>query len=288
MDRLTLFWDLEVLVSRMLVRPLCEDDLDDIAWISRSIWDGGDYIPSVAPAWLKEGGFYGGELDGRIVGTFRMTLMPTGVLWFEGLRIHSDLQGQGFGRILADRALEIGDSIITEGYANCQEFCTYIFNVESLEIARSQGFEVVNGFLLLVRDGPFLPAEVREIEASSTSIPDRGGHIPCGWKHPRYSSEGIRWTMERSIQLACGSARMMKRSNSETYIPLRGSAEYPYDLLNGVEGDAFARDSESAELILHSSQTEIIEEAYRRGWGMWKKTEENNILVLRRIPSDDV
>ena len=94
--------------------------------------------------------------------------------------------------------------------------------------------------------------------------------------------------MERSIQLACGPARLMKRRNSETYIPLIGSAEYPYDLLNGVEGDASARDSKSAELILHSSQTEIIEEAYRRGWGMWEDTEGNNILVLRRIPSDDV
>ena len=269
----------------LLIRPIREGDLDDIAGIAENTWDGGDYLGSMAPEWMNEPGFYGGELDGSIVGTFRMTPMPRGVLWLEGLRVHPEFRGRGLGRLLADSALSIGDRIITDGRARSMEFSTYIFNTESLAIADSQGFKVVNGFTLLYRDAPFPAMDIENMKLSPHIIPDRGGHIPYGWKFPRFCDDGLRWVLERSEQFVSGSAAIMRMPGSPAYMPLSGSEEHPLDFVRGVEANASLLGIEYAEMVLHSSLKRLIGEAMDRGWGLWEEIEgESNVLVLSRIP----
>jgi len=57
------------------------DDMQDIEAISRTTWDGDDYLEKKARRWIRDGSLHAGELDGRVIGTFRLSPMPAGVLW---------------------------------------------------------------------------------------------------------------------------------------------------------------------------------------------------------------
>ena len=106
-------------MSELIIRPVCFSDMNDIASISRTTWEGDDYLERLAPSWMEDDGFYIGLLDERGIGTFRITLMPDRVLWFEGLRVHVDYRGKGYGRLLADAALEIAKEKIRTGGKVC-------------------------------------------------------------------------------------------------------------------------------------------------------------------------
>ena len=102
-------------MPELRVRIAALNDLDDIAEISRTTWDGDDYLEGKAPGWIEDGSLYAGELDGKVIGTFRLTPMPDRVLWLEGLRINTDYQGRGYGRQLADFSFVKGKKILQSG-----------------------------------------------------------------------------------------------------------------------------------------------------------------------------
>lgn len=72
-------------------RPFIEE-------IARLTWGGGgeDYLARVFDEWLGDN-FYVLELDGKVVGTAKLTLLPGEVGWLEGLRVHRDYRGKGYG-----------------------------------------------------------------------------------------------------------------------------------------------------------------------------------------------
>jgi GNAT superfamily N-acetyltransferase len=69
--------------------------------VSSRIWEGNDYVPLFYDRWVKEGGFWAGELRGRIVGYGKATELAPGELWLEGLRVDPDSRKQGVGKELS-------------------------------------------------------------------------------------------------------------------------------------------------------------------------------------------
>ena len=275
-------------MSELIIRPARFSDMNDIASISRTTWEGDDYLERLAPSWIEDGGFYIGMLDNRGIGTFRITLMPDGVLWFEGLRVHVDFRGKGYGRLLADDALEIAKEKIRKGEAECVEFSTYFLNSESIIISKSQGFRKVNGFILMTKENPENSNSVKKVNASWKDFAKCSGHIPCGWKFPRTCSEGMEWVRTRAEFYSIGDVSFMMRNDSGEFTPLKGSSDNPECFLAGAESVASRLGRSNLQIIVHESFDSIIEEAYKRTYTTWDPVDGPNILVFRYNEMDSL
>ena len=118
-----------------------------IVEISSKIWDGEDYLPHIFEKWVNE---EGGEftvitVDDVVAGCAKMTLLPHGVLWLEGIRVDTDYRGQGLGKKMADYQLKRAGEM---GYKRL-ELGTFVENYESLAIIKKRGFEKVASFKFL-------------------------------------------------------------------------------------------------------------------------------------------
>jgi len=268
-------------MEKMRIRRACIDDIEAIAGISRTTWDGEDYLEEKAAEWITDRSLFTGELEGEVVGTFRISSMPDKVLWMEGLRIHIDHRGTGLGRELADAAFETARKIIEKGEAECIEFSTYVLNHESIHISRTQGFRLVNRFMLLFSDNIKPSSEVQTFKPSSEDFQELRDHIPCGWKYPRLSSDGIKWALERCDAFRTGQVSFLKKRNSVEAAPLKGAIENPDAFLDAVEAAAFGAVDSRSCIVVHHSGKPIIERAYERGYISWDPVDECNVLIFR-------
>ncbi len=268
-------------MSELNIRIAIMDDIEDISAISRTTWDGDDYLEKKARRWIRDSSLYAGELDSKVVGTFRLSAMPDGVLWMEGLRVHKDYRNRGYGRQLADASFETGKKIIGSGTAKCMEFSTYFGNAESIHISISQGFRVVNRFMLMNREGIDSTALNERIEPSDADFMSLPGHIPCGWKYPRLCRGGIEWALQRCDAWRNGEVLFLRERNSDETTPLRGSEEDPDSFLDGAEWAALSAGGSHSCIVIHESGIKVIERAFERGYDTWEPVEGCNVLIFR-------
>lgn len=268
-------------MHKLNIRNAVLDDIEDIAAISRLTWDGDDYLEERALGWIMDRSLYAGEVDGKVVGTFRLTPMPKGVLWMEGLRVHKDYQGRGYGRQLGDASVETGKRIIRSGKSRSLEFSTYINNHESIHISKSQGFKVVNRFFLLRKEGIDTSAKIERAEPIQKDFAGLSQHIPVGWKYPRLCPEGIEWALQRCDAFRNGEVMFMKMKNSDEATPVRGAEGDPDGFLDGVEAAAVMAGDSNSCIVLHEMDKSIIERAFDRGYDSWEPVDEYNVLIFR-------
>ncbi len=268
-------------MPELSIRIALMDDMEDIAAISRVTWDGDDYLEKEAPGWIRDCSLYAGEVDGKVVGTFRLSQMPEGVLWMEGLRVHLEYRSRGYGRRLADAAYKTGKKIIGSGKARCMEFSTYINNEGSIHITMSQGFRVVNRFILMTREGIDSSAEIERFEPIQKDFAALTEHIPCGWKYPRNCPGGIEWALQRCDAFRTGDVYFLRKRDSNEATPLRGAEEDPDSFLDGAETAAMKAGDSRSCIVLHESGQNIIERAFDRGYDSWEPVTDYNILVFR-------
>jgi N-acetylglutamate synthase-like GNAT family acetyltransferase len=121
------------------IRRLQSSDRDDVVEISRHIWEGHDYLPSVFDQWLQDpySNFYGVEADGRVVAVGNLRLVENGKIgWMEGLRVHPDCRGRGFANMITcyfvGRAEDMGVQRL--------RYTTAAENAASVKLARRAGF----------------------------------------------------------------------------------------------------------------------------------------------------
>jgi len=133
--------------------PVKPGDKQAIIALSEKIWDGHDYMPKVFDDWVKDGGFYCGRVDGKLVSLAKYTNHPNGVLWLEGLRVHPDFQGIGYGRLMVDAFFHhLGEMEWKE-----LRFMTAEVNKESIHMAKGLGFHLLatyDYFFLMKEDYP--------------------------------------------------------------------------------------------------------------------------------------
>ena len=82
------------------VRRARPEDREALFEMSTHIWGGHDYMPLIWDRWLadKKGALLTVKVDGRPVGTSKVTLLAPGEVWLEGLRLHPDYQGLGLSK----------------------------------------------------------------------------------------------------------------------------------------------------------------------------------------------
>ena len=126
----------------LVVRPMRMADKPAVMRISSRIWEGNDYVPLFFDRWVKESGFWAGELQGRLVGYGKATELSPGEWWLEGLRVDPGCRNRGIGKELSRRVLQ---STLDERPGSLR-LATADVNQESMHI-----IETVMGFKLICR-----------------------------------------------------------------------------------------------------------------------------------------
>lgn len=108
----------------VVCRPALPKDTPDVIELTKTIWDGEDYVPYVWSDWLgdPEGLLAVAEYGGRIVGLSKLSHLSPAEWWLEGLRVHPDYEGRGIASHLHDYLLDywqrIGSGVIRLGTAS--------------------------------------------------------------------------------------------------------------------------------------------------------------------------
>ncbi len=139
-------------MPQLKIEKVKVSDRQEVTELSKLIWGGHDYIPELFDEWVKEGGFYCGRVDGRIVALDNYSWQKNGIIWLEGLRVHPDHRGHRFGRQMAEGLQKIIDTLDYR----LLRFFTAEINIESIHMAEEKGFRVVADFIyLLYPEGKF-------------------------------------------------------------------------------------------------------------------------------------
>lgn len=93
--------------QRLVCRPALPMDTAAVLELTRTIWAGEDYVPSVWEEWLQDasGLLAVAELGGKVVGLGKLTRFSNSDWWLEGLRVHPAYEGRGIASHLHDYLL---------------------------------------------------------------------------------------------------------------------------------------------------------------------------------------
>jgi GNAT superfamily N-acetyltransferase len=93
--------------EELTIRPVRPADRDRILEITRTVWNGRDYIPRVFDRWVADAGsaFEAAEIDGVVVGVHRLRPYAPGLIWYEGLRVAEERRRQGIARAMLEAAI---------------------------------------------------------------------------------------------------------------------------------------------------------------------------------------
>jgi N-acetylglutamate synthase-like GNAT family acetyltransferase len=135
------------------IREIRSSDKNDILEISRHIWDGHDYLPSVVDEWLKDPRryFYGVEVAGRIVGVGSMQLIEHGRTgWMEGLRVHPECRGRGYADMLTRYLMKKAEELDIQRL----RYATGDGNLPSIKLAKMAGMSRILEMAVLWHSDP--------------------------------------------------------------------------------------------------------------------------------------
>ncbi len=103
---------------KVTCRPAQAEDTPDMLELTRTIWQGEDYVPDVWQDWLADaqGILAVAEYAGRVLGLGKLTRLAAGQWWLEGLRTHPEYEGRGIAAslhaYLVDTWLRNGDGTL--------------------------------------------------------------------------------------------------------------------------------------------------------------------------------
>ncbi|ACJ16646.1 Acetyltransferase (GNAT) family protein [Thermococcus onnurineus NA1] len=263
------------------IREARPEDRPFIEEIARLTWNGEDYLARVFDEWLSDGGFYVLEVDGRVIGTAKITLLPGKVSWLEGLRVHPDYRGRGYGKKLHSFMLELGERLAREGKIEALEFATYFLNRESIAMAERTGFHVKARFFVFgAKTESFEPEEPKLVEPALEDL--TLGLIPVGWRFVRRSEEALEWIKLNAELYDFNGFRFLVSKKGTTFTPLDVGLATLKAMLPAMAWVAKERERESFDVMLPSGVKPLLPGLKRLGLLLWDETEEPNVLVFRK------
>jgi len=264
----------------MLIREAKPEDRPFVEEIARVTWGGKDYVERVFDEWLDDN-FYVLEVDGKVIGMAKLTILPGRVGWLEGLRVHPDYRGRGYGRKLHDFMLGFGERLARERKIEALEFATYFLNRETIGMAERTGFHVkAKFFVFSAKTADFEPEEPTPVE------PEMGdltlGLIPVGWRFVRRSEEALGWIKKNAELYDFYGFRFLVSKKGATFTPLDVGLATLKAMLPGIAWVAQERGRESFDVMLPSGVKPLLPGLKRLGLFLWDETEKPNVLVFRK------
>lgn len=137
----------------MNYKVLTYDDYNDILDISKNIWDGNDYLPTVFHKWVdeKEGCFLGVVKDGKVVAVGKYTILPDKQGWLEGLRVHPDYRGQQLAHAISDMLFNLSREDLRNGKITNIAMCTHVDTLASIKMMEAKNFKLEQSCLILFK-----------------------------------------------------------------------------------------------------------------------------------------
>lgn len=187
----------------VVCRPALAQDTAAMRDITRTLWDGHDYVPHDWEQWLRDasGCLAVAELGGRVVGLARLTRFGEQDWWDQALRVHPDFRGQGIARHLHEYLLatweHIGSGIL--------RLTTTADRYPVHHMAETTGFERVGEFTFFVapaiKDQPhaFTIMTAKQAEDALTFIQHSAlmdwqyGLLNWGWE---WTTPELRWIQD--------------------------------------------------------------------------------------------
>ena len=140
----------------IIYRDLNEADYEDICDISKDIWEGNDYLPSVFHKWIKSPGYFLGAVDtekNKVIGVGKYSILHDKTGWLEGLRVHKDYRGLKIARGISEGLLEIAKKdaeieIKNVSYHGRQQCRTIAKREPKLEVFTKEEIDLINRTVL--------------------------------------------------------------------------------------------------------------------------------------------
>lgn len=139
----------------IVFRKLTHDDYEDIVDISKDIWEGGDYLPSVFHKWVDDKGIFLGGVDidnHKVVAVAKLSILYDGSGWLEGLRVHINYRGLKLGMRTTQEILIRATKALENGIINKIAFATHINNIESKTMMEKLNFKIVETQVLAIKN----------------------------------------------------------------------------------------------------------------------------------------
>ncbi|MEF8834598.1 MAG: GNAT family N-acetyltransferase [Candidatus Thermoplasmatota archaeon] len=142
------------------IKSIDREDKEEVLELTEDIWQGHDYIPDVIDEWIENGGFISGKVDGEMVAVAKHTEQREDVYWLEGLRVHPDHQGKGYGRDMMEEQIDLLEE---KGY-KALRFLTSQDKSPVKKVVSERGFEVKQSYHFLRLDVDGLMEKKESIE----------------------------------------------------------------------------------------------------------------------------
>ena len=128
----------------IVLRKARVEDLDDVVWVESLSTPTLSYVPHVWDMFLndEEGDWSVEELDGKIMGCGKYSILPDGSAWLETLRVVPEAQGRGLGKRLYEHWLRLSD----EKGVKAMRMYTGVKNVVSEGLAKRYGLSLAQTF----------------------------------------------------------------------------------------------------------------------------------------------
>ncbi|WP_457752123.1 GNAT family N-acetyltransferase [Thermococcus sp.] len=215
---------------------------------------GGDYLPEVFEEWLGDGGFYVLEVDGKVVGTAKLTRFPCGVLWMEGLRVHPDYRGRGLGKRLHSFLIEKALELSRRSHYRAVEFATNPLRSLSAVLAAKTGFSTVAEFRRFnVSTEDFIPEEPVSSELALGDV-EGLSRLPVGWYFLKPCGEGIAWVNERTEVYEIDGVKFIAPAGGTTFAPVRTDVRSLKLTLPAMAWVARERGAETFTVVIPAEQ----------------------------------
>lgn len=196
-------------MPRFTLRPMTPADKPAMLAIASRTWEGGDYLPFVFDDWIadNDGEFVAALLEGRVVGSGKLTFLTPHDAWLEGLRKDPDVTEGGLAETVNRYFLR---RLAGRVGLRSVRFSTSAFNERSIAVSERLGFLRRHSFTerdwtakrdelggvacpsagraAVVHD----PAEVRRFVEASGWLEATGGVLCEGWRVYPYSWEPFR------------------------------------------------------------------------------------------------
>lgn len=146
-------------VFRVVCRPALPKDKPDVMALTRTIWDGHDYVPEVWDDWLRDydGMLAVAEYGGRVVGTIKLTRLAPEEWWLEGLRVHPEFEGRGIASHMHDYIMDFWQR---QG-GGAIRLVTSSLRKAVHRLCERRGFHKVGEFTLFAADAAASTAQMR-------------------------------------------------------------------------------------------------------------------------------
>ena len=270
-------------LDKCTVRNVQDQDIPGLITMSKTIWEGHDYIPTILDKWIPDGHFFVAEYNCKIVGCVKLSMFPDNTLWFEGLRVHQRYQGKGIGKLLNEFAFNYANTLKRLNPLLSFEFCTYYLNHESLHMAKVAGFKPVKKYFVFEKRGVRKLLEPTMVQDFDISLfKQHKDYIPCGWQAIHNSPDSIDWIKSKctifqtpqGIYLFGGLSQKNILFLQEPKYDIRKELPY-FQYMYGA--------SKNVEIIIASKWKKHLDRIQALGFKDWEgPLTKPNMLVLKK------